>query len=114
MKNKLIVFANFNYKERSGDGAYLLVLPQGHTILWGHWCSSLSWAMCDLCFPNSRKEILDDLFGKDNWEFVYYVDFIDEKTFWEFVDETGKNNKQINLEEIDRLKKHYKDNGGSY
>ena len=30
------------------------------------------------------------------------------------VDETGKNNKQINLEEIDRLKKHYKDNGGSY
>lgn len=111
--NKLVILENS--KELTG-GNYILILPQGHTVLWGHYCSSLGWAYRDLQYNNSRKQILDDLFGVDNWEFVHFGfdDWTNEEDFWKFVDEQGKDNVQIDLAKIDELKNHYKSIGGSY
>ena len=114
--NKLFVVANFDYSKRNdGLGLYLLILPQNHTILWGHYCSNSDFALSDLRYNNSRKQILDDLFGKDCWELVLYKDKWESwEIFWKWADNISKNNVLVDLSKIDILKKKYKEQGGNY
>lgn len=67
----LILTPNFNFELKKREaGDYLIVLPQvsGNIIVWSMWCSSLRWAVQDAnCDFN---DVLDVLFGKDNWEII--------------------------------------------
>lgn len=52
-------------------GDYYVLLPQDNfkIIVWEMWCSSLQWAVQDTyCYCD---KILDEIFGKDNWEVMF-------------------------------------------
>lgn len=68
----LNIIPNFSFKLKQKEaGEYLIILPQQdkNIIVWSMWCSSLRWAVQDThCYCDN---ILDDLFGKDNWEVMF-------------------------------------------
>ena len=111
---KLVVFPNFNTKKwEKENGTYLLFLPQGNTILWGHLCSSSGWAMKDLCYNNSRLQVLNELFGEGNWEFVLFTnEYETEQKFYDYLAKINKGNPQIDLSLIAKIKQKYLDQGG--
>lgn len=105
--NTLLVVPNFRSFEPKlkEEGEYLLVLPQAKSCLWGHFCSSVRWAFYDLtcCL---RGKILDQLFGKNNYELELYK-FTDIESFNEYCEKINKSNKQIDLDKLRKLKDKY-------
>lgn len=70
-KVTLVIVPNFNHDavyRPSGD--YLIVLPQGPTILWKMFCTSSSWAIADTI--KDCAEDLNNAFGENHWQIDYY------------------------------------------
>lgn len=111
MKTKLLVVPNFsNFKKGyNEDGSYILVHPQYYNekqdVLWGHWCSNLSFAFYDLQYPN-RKDFLNEIFGIDNWEFYFYK-FSTIEDFKDYV--STIENEPIDVQIINDLLLKYKE-----
>ena len=105
--NTLLVIPNFrsfepNLKE---IGEYLLILPQTKSCLWGHLCSSVTWAFHDL-IRGHRQEILNKMYGKNNYELELY-EFTDVESFEEYCEKINKSNTQIDLTKLIKLKNEY-------
>ena len=105
--NTLLVIPNFRSFEPGlkEEGEYLLILPQTKSYLWGHLCSNVRWAFYDLASCN-RQEILDQMYGKNNYELELYV-FTDIESFNEHCEEINKSNTQIDIDKLKRLKEKY-------
>lgn len=105
--NTLLVVPNFrSFEPRvKEEGEYLLILPQTKSYLWGHFCSSVRWAFHDLTWCN-REEILNQMFGKDNYELELY-NFTDRESFNDYCEKINKSNTQIDLDKLKELKNKY-------
>ena len=109
MKTKLIVVPNFkSFKKGSNeDGVYCLIHPQylleKQSTLWSHLCSNLRFAFMDLQYPN-RRDFLDTIFDKDNWEFEFH-EYNNEEDFTEYL--KSIENPKIDINVIDDLFKEY-------
>ncbi len=84
-------------------GIYSVVLPiskEDYTIVWEMWCSTMQWAVQDAnCYCN---EFMDDLFGKDNWQFAF-VETIEEV----MCGGLDLSNIELNLKELDSKRRRY-------
>lgn len=105
--NTLLVIPNFrSFEPRlKEEGEYLLILPQTKSVLWGHFCSSVRWAFHDLTWDN-REEILNQMYGKNNYELELYK-FTDIESFNEYCEKINKSNTQIDLDKLKELKNKY-------
>lgn len=105
--NILLVVPNFrSFEPRlKEEGEYILILPQTKSGLWGHFCSNLRWAFYDLTRCN-REEILNQMFGKNNYELELYK-FTDIESFNEYCEKINKSNTQIDLDKLKKLKNEY-------
>ncbi len=97
-------FRNFKFKIAEA-GTYRVILPlstpdpiistqKDYVIVWEMWCSTMQWAIQDAnCYCN---EFMDDLFGKDNWQFAFVHNL--EKIQG---GDLGRGNIGLNMRELD-------------
>ena len=105
--NILLVLPNFRsfelgFKE---EGEYILILPQTQSYLWSHLCSSVWGAFYKLARSN-REEILNQMFGENNYKLELYK-FTDTERFNKDCEKINKSNTQIDLDKLKKLKERY-------
>lgn len=95
---------------------YALIHPQylfeKTEPLWLSTCSSIGSAMIELQNQGHRKEFLDELFGKYQWESKNYI-ILDNKEALRYFKKTNKKNPQFSIDIIDELIAKYKAEGKS-
>jgi hypothetical protein len=103
----LNIIPNFDFKSKYKEaGEYLVTLPQQDKdiIIWSMWCSSLRWAIQDTyCYCDN---VLDDLFGENNWEVMFNKSYIKNKNINIDKYQTKRQKYHLPQWEVDKVDKY--------